>query len=358
MPTTYAIPDGRTVMAATTWTGDNTTPKSISNNNNGVAFQPDFVWLKSRSNAYQNNLYDSVRGAGAAFALSSDQTAAEGGNSSTYGYLSAFNSTGFQVTQGSAGSGGAPNGNAYTNQTSTTYVGWQWKAGGSAVSNTAGSITSSVSANTTAGFSVVTYTGTGANATVGHGLGVVPGMIIIKGRTTTYDWRVWHNTFATGYDIQLNVTSAATSAPTVYTSAPTSTVINIGSGLAINQSGATYVAYCFAPVAGYSAFGSYTGNGSTDGPFVYTGFRPRWLLLKNTGGVASWYCLDSSRNTYNVEDAVLVPNTSAAEVAITSVDFLSNGFKLRTTTTDINGSGTTYIYACFAENPFKYANAR
>jgi len=261
------IPAGNKQMDATIWTGDNTTPRSIAN---AGSFQPNFVWIKSRSNAYQHNLYDSVRGAGAAYSLSSDQTAAEGGNSNVYGFLSAFNSTGFAVTQGTAGGGGAPNGNAYTNQSGSTYVGWQWKAGGAAVTNTAGTISSQVSANTTSGFSVVTYTGNGtAGATWGHGLGVAPSFVIVKGRTNVDNWMTWHTSYGGGqYFIELNTTNALGSATNVWNNTvPNSSVVTVGTGGTVNTNTTTYVAYCFAQIAGYSAFGSYTGNGSADGHF-------------------------------------------------------------------------------------------
>jgi len=343
MPTTYAIPDGRTVMAATTYTGAGGT-QSVTNTVNGVSFQPDFVWNKCRDVGYSHYLEDSVRGV--TKVLRSASTQAETTETDA---LTAFNSNGFTV-----------GGNASTNNSGNTYVAWQWKAGGTAVSNTAGTITSSVSANTTAGFSVVTYTGTGANATVGHGLGVAPQMIIIKGRFAS-NWSMYHASIpnATTSILILNSTSATVgSLPTYWNStAPTSTVFSLGSDSNINSTNAAgLVAYCFAPVAGYSAFGSYTGNGSADGVFVYTGFRPRWVMSKRTDSTGSWLVVDSSRNTYNVVNGYLVPNTSDAEGSATWGDFLSNGFKLRGTTH--NGSGESYIYACFAENPFKYANAR
>ena len=350
-------------MDATIWTGDNTTPKSITNSG---SMQPDFVWIKSRSDAYQHNLYDSVRGAGAAFSLSSDQTAAEGGNSNVYGFLSAFNSNGFAVTQGTAGGGGAPNGNAYTNQSGSTYVAWQWRASNAtAVSNTAGSITSTVSASTTAGFSIVTYTGTGSVATIGHGLGVAPSMIICKNRTgAANDWMVWNSNLPSSNlaYLNLNDTGAVTNDANLWNSTnPSSTVFSVGTSSAANGSGTDFVAYCFAPVAGYSAFGSYTGNGSTDGPFVFTGFRPRYVMIKRTDtGGTDWVLLDSSRDPTNVVDQYLAANLSDAETVYANdkVDFLSNGFKQRGTASGQNGSGGTFIYMAFAENPFKYANAR
>jgi hypothetical protein len=325
---------------ATLYTGTGTNAVGIT----GVGFQTDFNWTKSRSSAsYTHQLSDSVRGFSQY--LYSSATTTEGTDASNH--IQSVNSDGYVINSG-----------ASFNASGVTFVSWNWKAGGTAVTNTSGTISSQVSANPTAGFSVVTYTST--TGTVGHGLGVTPSMIIMKPRNNTDQWTVGHASLNGGsspwnYGLPLNDTAATqTNSGFWNNTAPTSTVFSQGSW----NSGYTKVAYCWAAVPGYSAFGSYTGNGSTDGPFVYTGFRPRWLLLKNTGGVASWYCLDSSRNTYNVEDAVLVPNTTGAEVAITSVDFLSNGFKLRTTTTDINGSGTTYIYACFAEAPFKFSNGR
>ena len=355
MATTFAVPDGRVAMAATLYTGNGST-NTISNAINAVGMQPDFLWTKKRSGTSDNYLQDSVRGVNKA--LYSDLTDAETAITTT---TTTLNTTGFAFNGGESGL----NANAFT------YIGWQWKAGGTAVSNTAGTITSSVSANTTAGFSVVTYTGTGANATVGHGLGVAPSMVIIKSRTSAvYNWIVYHSglTSATYY-VSLNQTIAQSSYPTVFNStAPTSTVFSIGTDASTNQSAGTYVAYCWAPVAGYSAFGSYTGNGSADGPFIYTGFRPRWIMVKatTTATAYSWVVLDSSRNTYNLADFKLLPNSSVVEndagaiggAGVNAFDFVSNGFKSRTSNLSTNESGTTYIYAAYAENPLKYANAR
>jgi hypothetical protein len=353
MATTFAVPDGRVAMAATLWPGTNAT-NSISNAVNTVSFQPDFVWLKDRTQAQYHTLYDSVRGSGSARSLILPLTDAEGGQSNLYGYLSSFNSNGFTLTPGSTSS-------AWVNASGDNYVGWQWKAGGTAVSNTAGTITSSVSANTTAGFSVVTYTGTGANATVGHGLGVAPSMVIVKHRNAADAWYVYHVSLTSAaYVLQLNTTIAQTSIPTIFNStAPTNSVFSVGTDSSTNTGSGTYVAYCWAPVAGYSAFGSYTGNGSADGPFIYTGFRPRFLMIKSSSGAFNWFIEDSSRNTTNVTGLDLSPNLSDAEANNSpTFDFLSNGFKLRNTYTSQNGSGTTYIYAAYAENPLKYANAR
>ena len=353
MATTFAVPDGRVAMAATLWPGTNAT-NSISNAVNTVSFQPDFVWLKDRTQAQYHTLYDSVRGSGSARSLILPLTDAEGGQSNLYGYLSSFNSNGFTLTPGSTSS-------AWVNASGDNYVGWQWKAGDTTVTNGTGTISSQVRANTTTGFSVVTYTGTGANATVGHGLGVAPAMIIVKHRNATDFWYVYHvNLTSAAYVLQLNTTIAQTSVPTIFNStAPTNSVFSVGTDSSTNTGSGTYVAYCWAPVAGYSAFGSYTGNGSADGPFIYTGFRPRWLMIKSSSGAFNWFIEDASRNTTNATGLDLSPNLADAEANnAPTFDFLSNGFKLRNTYTSQNGSGSTYIYAAFAENPLKFSNAR
>ena len=352
MPTP-TIPAGNLFMDATIWTGVNTANAiTISN----LQFQPDFVWGKSRSLAYGHGLYDSVRGTGKL--LVSNNTNAEASNF-LYGYISAFNSNGFTATPGSTD-------NENWNQTSATYVAWNWKAGGTAVTNTSGTISSQVSANTTSGFSVVTYTGTGSNATVGHGLGVAPQFIIVKNRTVAGpNWYCYNQyldaTSPQNYTIYLNLTNARDPATAFWNNtAPTSTVFTVGTSSGVNGSTNAMVAYCWTPIAGYSAFGSYTGNGSSDGPFIYTGFRPRWVMWKNSTQGSQWILLDTARNTYNVSNAYLEPNTSDTEnTASTVCDILSNGFKLRNAGgTDFNENANTYIYAAFAENPFKYANAR
>ena len=342
-----AIYNGANHMAATTYTGTGSS-LSISNSVNSASFQPDLVWIKSRSAATNNKLTDSVRGVTKGLISNTD-----GAETTDSQGVTAFGSSGFTVGTDTT-----------YNNLSATYVGWQWKAGGTAVSNTSGTITSSVSANTTAGFSVVTYTGTGANATVGHGLGVAPSMVIIKNKSDTAgrDWQVYHISLASAANsIQLNTTSAQGSNPTQFNStAPTSSVFSIGTAIATNGSTNTFVAYCFAAIAGYSAFGSYTGNGSADGPFVYCGFRPRWLLIKDATSANNWQLLDTSRDTYNVAPDILQPNLSNAESAFGTggYDFLSNGFKVRTSSTSTNTSGYTIIYAAFAENPFQNSLAR
>ncbi len=355
---TYNLPastitNGAAYMAATTWTGTNTTGnRSVT----GVGFQPDFVWAKVRSSTYSHALYDSVRGAGANKELSSNGTTAEGGeNNDVYGYLSSFDSDGFSSSTGSSGN------NWYFNQLNYTYVAWAWKAGTTSASNTNGSITSTVSVGATQGFSVVTYTGTGANATVGHGLGVAPQMIIIKGRDTGYDWRTYHASVGNTSALFLNTTSGSVASSTYWNNtSPTSSVFSVGSNAGMNGSTNTYVAYCFSAVAGYSAFGSYTGNGSADGPFVYTGFRPRWVMIKRTDSAEVWGMWDTSRDPYNTMPDYLNANNSNQELAPGNVqiDSLSNGFKVRNTWVGYNASGGSYVYMTFAENPFKNSLAR
>jgi hypothetical protein len=381
---TYNLPDsivpvGAQYMAATTYTGNNSSTgasRSLTNGGNnplGITFQPDFVWIKNRSNAYSHNLYDSVRGAGSLRDLNSNTTNSEAINApdtALYGYVSAFSSNGFQVINGSD----ATFAGIWVNQNAQTFVAWQWRASNaSAVTNTAGTITSQVSANQTAGFSIVTFTGTGVNkATVGHGLGVFPAMIILKNRSAAvslYDeWWVWTVNNPVNRVLKLNKTDALISTTAVIAPASTpntSTTFTIGGDTGddvnlSNKSGSNYVAYCFAAVPGYSAFGGYTGNGSTEGPFVYTGFRPRWVMIKMTSVPGTWWIVDTSRNPFNLSNLNLRANAADAEGVGTfaDMDILSNGFKLRGSNGETNGSGQTYIYAAFAENPFKNALAR
>lgn len=286
-------------------------------------------WIKDRANANNHQILDTVRGTTAV--LQSNTTGAE----TTYT---------------------APTGNS---------VGWVWNLGAAASSNTAGSITSQVAANVSAGISEVTYTGTGANATVGHGLGVAPKMVIVKPRQTVAgagDWQIWHTGLSgAGYSILLNSTAAqANSGPATWNStAPTSTVFSLGTNTGQNNSGTTFVGYCFSEVPGFSKFGSYTGNGSADGPFIYTGFRPKFILLKDTSTATyAWYIWDTARATYNAVGPELYPNLSSVEATATNLDIVSNGFKVRSTGGNINANGSVFIYAAFAESPFKNSLAR
>jgi hypothetical protein len=306
----------------------------------GVNFKPDFVWIKSRSSGtWWHQWQDIVRGA--TKRLASNDTATEATDVQT---LTSFDTDGFSL-----GTSTSYNNNA------DTYVAWNWLAANSTTTNTSGTITSTVSANTTAGFSVVGYTGTGANATVGHGLGVAPSMYIIKSRTGTAEpWFVYHKSIGNTGGILLNSTNAQVTSSTWFNNtSPTSSVFSIGSNSGVSGTGNTHIAYCFAEVKGYSKFGSYTGNGSSDGTFVYTGFKPAFVMYKNiTSAGTSWVIYDSKRDTYNATSKRLLPNSSAAEDSVVYIDLLSNGFKCRDTNIGQNESGSTMIYAAFAENPF------
>ena len=309
-----------------------------SNSVTGVGFQPDWVWLKKRNSTGNNFIYDSVRGVQQT--IYTDATSAEATQSQG---LTAFGTDGFTVGT-----------NTNINGSSNTNVSWNWLASNTTASNTDGSITSSVSANTTAGFSIVSYTGTGANATVGHGLGVAPKMIITKARGTTNNWGTYHESLGNTDAVFLNLTNATDTASTYWNNtSPTSSVYSVGSAAGTNPS-ATMIAYCFAEKKGYSKFGSYTGNGNNDGTFVYTGFKPAFVMSKRTDSADGWRIMDTARSTYNVAQHRLLANASDAEVVLSSQDkdFLSNGFKIRTSDSGYNTSGGTYIYMAFAENPF------
>jgi hypothetical protein len=339
-----AIVQPETQFNVVLYTG-NGTSQSVT----GVGFQPDFVWLKERSSGSDHQLQDSVRGA--TNLLISNSTNAESSSST---FLNSFDSDGFTV----GSSGGA-------NESGQTYVAWCWKAGGTAVSNTDGSITSQVSVNTDAGFSIVSYTGTGAaSATVGHGLGQTPAMIIQKAATDgVYNWNSWHKNLDTNSYISLNTTAAQDNSVNVWpTAGITSSVFTTASSAVKynNLSGVTHIAYCFAEVEGFSKFGSYVGNGSADGTFVYTGFKPALVLAKRTDSTGNWVLKDTARDTYNPAGFTLLADVADAEYgpSNTSLDILSNGFKPRTTSALVNASGGTYIYMAFAENPFKYATGR
>ena len=335
------------------WTGNDTNPRAFTD----VGLQADWIWIKKRSGSGTSHhlVADSTRGDGKTMLMNaSNQEATNDGNGTVSDTTTAG---GFTVDAGSTS-------DEMVNDGSDTYVAWLWKAnGGTTSSNTDGSITSTVQANTDAGFSIVSYTGTGANATVGHGLGVAPKMIIMKRRDADVNWVVYHEEIGNDREILLNTTGAQTGSNSVYfnNTSPTSTVFSLGSDNYANASSGTYVAYCFAEIEGYSKFGSYTGNGNVDGAFVYTGFRPALVMFKKTSATDDWVIIDSTRDVDNVASQVLYANLNATEdsnVTNRSVDFLSNGIKIRSSGTYINLSGGTFIYMAFAENPFKYANAR
>ena len=361
------IADGSTAFDTKLYTGNGTDNRAIT----GYNFSPDLVWIKTRNNPYSHQLYDSVRGAGSAYNLQSDNTSAEGANASKYGFLASFTSDGFTLGNGSTS-------NIWTNQSSHSYLGWTWDAGSSTVTNTDGSISAQVRANPSAGFSIVSYTGTGSAATVGHGLNAAPEMIILKDRNAVAKWKVLHVGAVSGADayyqnvLHLDTNESFTGTGNTYPwggTAPTSSVFSVANASTeANRSGSinntNYIAYCFAPVEGYSAFGSYTGNGIADGPFVYTGFKPSWVMFKSSTetstGATGWHIFDAARLGYNgsATNKGLRADTSAAEVNPGDMDILSNGFKLRNNNGGLNTSAATYIYAAFAEHPFKTSRAR
>ena len=340
---TYNLPDstikkGNSYMNAVLYTGNGST-----NAITGVGFSPDFVWVKNRAAGEHHCLYDSVRGIYKQLYSNLTNTEDNATNS-----LLSFDSDGFTL-----GNSTTPNTNG------NAHVAWNWRGSDStAVSNTSGSITSTVSASTTAGFSVVTYTGTGANATVGHGLGVAPSIIICKPRSAVDGWMSYHSALGNTKYIMLNTTAAAAVGSGAWNNtSPTSSVFSIGTSGNVNTNGVTMVAYCWADVSGFSKAFSYTGNGSADGSFVYVGFLPRFVMIKRTDTTGDWYMWDTARNTYDVITNTLLANSSAAETSATSIDALSNGFKLRNTTAGFNASGGTYIGMAWATSPFKNSNA-
>ena len=338
------IADGTKHFNTLLYTGNGTVPRSLT----GVGFQPDWVWLKGRDGAYWHVTGDSVRGSDGVngLNLNTNDSAFEGDENS--GHVESWDSDGFTVEE--ADSGAYPLNNV--NRSGTPYVAWNWKAGGTASSNTAGTITCNVSANASAGFSILTWTGTGAVGTLGHGLGVAPGMIIVKSRSIADDWYVFHSSLGATKRVQLNNDAVVTTGTSVWNStSPTSTVFSIGNGNP-NSSNVTYVAYCFAEVEGYSKISEFVGNGSTDGSFVYCGFKPSWILLRRYEASRNWYLYDATRDTVNVVGTVLHPDLTSAESTADALDIVSNGFKMRTTNTSTNGSGDKIMFIAFASNPF------
>jgi hypothetical protein len=316
----------------------------------GVGFQPDWVWIKSRGSSGNHSETDVLRGVNKQ--LFPNLTDAEGSQTDQ---VTAFNSDGFSLGANASGTGSV-------NVNTITYVAWNWKANGAGVTNTAGSITSTVSANTTSGFAVVTAArqNNTSTLTIGHGLGAAPTMLIGKSRNGTGGWAVWHNALATNELVYLNSTAAKSvdggTPPAAFT-ATSLTTFTVQNWNRMIGNGVDGVFYAFAPISGFSAFGSYTGNNSADGPFVYLGFRPKYILRKGitTPGI-NWGIIDTSRSPYNVSNAGLLANTSGAETTLADIDILSNGFKVRSAS--FNASSEPYIYAAFAENPFKNALAR
>jgi len=305
----------------------------------GVNFSPGLTWLKSRSNGQPNVLSDSVRGGNKQ--LYTADTQAE----TTYSqYLKSFNSDGFVLGTDSG-----------INQSSQTFVSWNWKAGGSASNNTDGNKTISLSVNTTAGFSVGTYAGTGQDSTIGHGLGAVPDWLMIKNRSSgSRKWQLWHNGL-TGTNKYLAIDRSGaelTDSASWDNTAHSNTVWNTyGSGEA-NQNGENFVCYAWTSIQGFSKFGSYTGNGNANGPFIYTGFKPAWIMTKQINGGSSWIVHDNKRDPINtVTEYFTVEENDAAGTLANSFDLCSNGFKVRTSNGDRNSSGDSFAYWAFAESP-------
>ena len=332
---TPSIVNGANFMAAKTYTGTGVI-QSISNAVNSVSFQPDLVWIKSRTPGATNHaLFDSSRGV--TKYLSSNTTTAE---TTLAQSLTALNADGFSLGTDTT----------LVNANANSYVAWQWKE------------------SIAAGLDIVTYTGDGTNRTIAHNLGVAPAMVIVKryDAPNTGNWQVRHTSIAAANSIQLNATNGSVAAATVWNStAPTSSVFSIGTSTDVNATGGTYVAYCFAEIAGFSKFGSYTGNGSADGPFVFCGFRPKWVMVKETTtNTWNWWIIDSSRNAFNLSDKGIVANSTAIEataVSYLNIDLISNGFKLRSggnVSEQTNVLGNNYIFVAFAEVPSKYALAR
>ena len=314
-------------MDVVTYTG-NGSARSIT----GLGFSPDLVWIKGRSGATDHAIYDSVRGVQKDLGsnLTTDETTQTQG-------LTAFNSDGFDI--GTL---------AKINTNTSTYVAWAWDR--AAID----------------GLDIVSYTGNGANRTIAHNLGVAPRMIIIKARTTAgtdQGWPVWHASIPNTNYLMLDTTAISTSGATYWNStSPTASVFSLGTNVAVNANNDTYIAYLFAEVEGFSRFGSYTGNAAVVGPFVWCGFRPRWILTKAVGGTSNWMILDTARDDINVASKELGANRNTEENNATQfagdTDIVSNGFKVRSLNAEVNASGATYIFAAFAESPFKYARAR
>ena len=332
------IPKSSAYFNTKLWSG-NSSSQAIT----GVGFAPDFVWGKQRSGTEGHQVLDIIRGANNI--LSTNGSGAAAADSQI---LNSFDSDGYTL--------GSQN---QLNDTGATYASWNWKAGGTGASNTAGSInTTYTSANTTSGMSIIKYTGNGSSgATIGHGMGIKPSMIIIKELNGGNDWIVYTQALTANKILYLNATSAENDNSVFFNDTePTDSLITLGSISATNGSGAM-IAYCFSDVQGYSKQGSYIGNGNANGTFNYTGFKPAFVLTKNSSsGGSNWRIFDNQRLGYNVNNATLYANLSNAEADETSIDLLSNGFKMRTTTNDLNGSGQTYVYMAFAEAPLVSTN--
>ena len=330
------IPKGSLYMNPVLYTGNGST-QSIT----GVNFQPDWTWIKNRTDSVSNSLTDIVRGANKG--ILSNSFDAETTNSSN-GYLASFDSDGFTT----ANAGG------YNNANAKNYVSWNWKANGAGSANTDGDIASTVSANTTSGFSICSWTGNGnGSQSVGHGLGLVPKIMFVKNLNSAQVWRVYVLSLGSDNGMILNTTASAGVDSSLWqSSTASSSIFYLGSSSSTNGNGNSMIAYIFSDIKGFSKMGSYVGNGSTDGTFVYTGFSPSFVLYKDSTSVSDWVMKDNRRPGFNVIDDVLYPNLTNAEGSGADIDFLSNGFKARTTAANTNKNNAGFIYMAFAENPF------
>ena len=319
----------------------------------GVGFQPDLVWVKNMEGAFGHIWVDSVRGVGQT--LTSRSTAAEEDEAGT---VEVFGSDGFTVGQASQAGGPA------VNQDEKDHVAWCWKCetafSNDASATSVGSIDSVGKVNTDAGFSIITYTGTGSAGTIAHGLGVTPAWIVVKRRSATEHWQVYHaaNTAAPATDyLQLSTDEATVDAATRWNDTnPTSTVFSVNTHASVNADGSTYVAYCWAEKQGYSKFGGYTGNGNADGTFIYTGFRPAFLIYKNTNTADDWFLHDNRRQGYNDQNELLFADITQAESTVDRIRFCANGFKTLDSDKGVNKSGDTYVYMAIAEAPLVNSN--
>ena len=326
------------------------TGTAATNAQTGIGFQPDWVWIQNRGGTYANVVFDVVRGT--TKLLEPNNGSAENTVSDT---LTSFDSDGFTL--------GADSSN-FCNRSSDNYVAWNWKAGNAQGSaNTDGTInTTYTSVNTTAGFSISQYTGNGSNSTIGHGLGAVPQLIMVKDTGTSVDWLVYHSALGATKNLRLNTNEQVDTSSTIwYNTEPTSSVFSVGTASAVNGNGNNYIAYCFTPIQGYSKFGSYTGNGLADGSFVYTGFKPAFIMCRFTGSGNGydWIMYDNKRpNSINPTSYILEANTTDAENTSSNFkcDFLSNGFKFRGTESNVNDTSASYLYWAFAESPFVGTN--
>jgi len=340
-----AIDDPSAYFQTATYTG---TGSSLSITNDGNSnLKPDICWIKTRSSSTYNHVFtDSSRGSTKVLVTQGTNAEADVTNS-----ITSYNTDGFTLGDW-----------AHVNYSGVTYVGWQWKANaGTTSSNTDGSKTATVQANQDAGFSIVTYAGSGSASTVGHGLADTPDVIIFKNRSAANVWATYHQGLGNNYKLELNSANAQDSDGSFMNGTlPTSSVFTVGASVNTNGSGSNYVAYCFAEKQGYSKFGSYTGNGdATNGPFIYTGFSPAWVMIKNIETAnRPWYMFDNQRRTFNPNGLFLRANTSDAEANDQAIDMLSNGFKIKPDalgsygTSSINHSGQTMVYMAFAQHPF------